>query len=64
MWLYRKGCNVIQTVYIAIRIGIEDVKNILGIYVVQNESAKFWLSILNGLKSLRLKDILLHAQTV
>ena len=31
----------------------------LGMYVGQNESAKFWLSILNGLKNLGVEDILI-----
>lgn len=34
-------------------------KDVLGMYVGQNESAKFWLSILNGLKNLGVGDILI-----
>ncbi len=33
-------------------------KDVLGMYVGENESAKFWLSIMNGLKNRGVKDIL------
>ena len=38
-------------VYIAIWIDREWRKDVIGMYVGQNESVKFWLSILNGLKN-------------
>ena len=34
-------------------------KDVLGIYVGENESAKFWLSIMNGLKNRSVEDILI-----
>ena len=34
-------------------------KDVLGMYVGENESAKFWLSIMNGLKNRGVEDILL-----
>lgn len=34
-------------------------KDVLGMYVGQNESAKFWLSILNGIKNHGVEDILI-----
>ncbi len=34
-------------------------KDVLGMYVGENESAKFWLSILNGLKNRYVRDILI-----
>ena len=34
-------------------------KDILGMYVGENESAKYWLSIINGLKSRGVHDILI-----
>ena len=34
-------------------------KDVLGMYVGENESAKFWLSIMNGLKNRGVKDILI-----
>ena len=33
--------------------------HVLGMYVGQNESAKFWLLILNGLKNRGVRDILI-----
>ena len=35
------------------------IKDVLGIYVGENESAKFWLSVLNGLKNRGVEDILI-----
>ena len=47
-----------RAVYIAIVIDMEGHKDVLGMYVGQNDSAKFWLSILNGLKNRGVEDIL------
>ena len=44
-----EGRIVKRAVYIAIGIDMEGRKDVLGMYVGQNESAKFWLSILNGI---------------
>lgn len=38
-------------IYIVIGIGMEEHKDVLGMYVGQNESAKFWLSLLNWPKN-------------
>lgn len=46
-----EGRIVKRAVYIAIRIAMSGFKDVLRMYVGQNESAKFWLSILNGLKN-------------
>lgn len=50
-----EGQIVKQAVYIAIGIGMDGKKDVLGM----NESAKFWLSILNGLKNRGVEDILI-----
>ena len=34
-------------------------KDILGMYVAEDKSAKFWLSIMNGLKNREIEDILI-----
>ena len=34
-------------------------KDVLGMYVGENESARYWLSILNGLKNRGVEDILI-----
>ena len=54
-----EGRIVKQAVYIAIGIDMSGRKDVLGMYVGQNESAKFWLSILNGLKNRGVGDILI-----
>ncbi len=46
-----EGRIVKRAVYIAIWIDREWRKDVIGMYVGQNESVKFWLSILNGLKN-------------
>ena len=54
-----EGRIVKRAVYIAIGIDMEGHKDVLGMYIGQNESAKFWLSILNGLKNRGVQDILI-----
>ncbi|WP_198146308.1 IS256 family transposase [Dorea sp. D27] len=54
-----EGRIVKRAVYIALGIDMEGRKDVLGMYVGQNESAKFWLSILNGLKNRGVEDILI-----
>ena len=54
-----EGRIVKRAVYIVIGIDMEGCKDVLGMYVGQNESAKFWLSILNGLKNRGVEDILI-----
>ena len=45
------GRIVKKAVYIALGIDMDGRRDVLGMYVGENESAKFWLSILNGLKT-------------
>ena len=52
-----EGRIVKCAVYIAIGIDMSGYKDVLGMYVGQNESAKFWLSILNGLKNRGVEDM-------
>ena len=54
-----EGRIVKRAVYIAIGIDMDGKKDVLGMYVGQNESAKFWLSILNGLRNRGVQDILI-----
>ncbi|WP_143323074.1 IS256 family transposase, partial [Clostridium sp. HBUAS56010] len=54
-----EGRNVKRAVYIAIGINMTGHKDVLGMYVGENESAKFWLSIMNGLKNRGVEDILI-----
>lgn len=54
-----EGRIVKKAVYIALGIDLDGKRDVLGMYVGENESAKFWLSILNGLKNRGVKDILI-----
>ncbi len=54
-----EGRIVKKAVYIALGLDMEGKRDVLGMYVGENESAKFWLSILNGLKNRGVKDILI-----
>lgn len=53
-----EGRIVKKAVYIALGVDMEGHKDILGMYIGENESAKFWLSVLNGLKNRGVEDIL------
>lgn len=48
-----------KAVYVILGINSDGYKDILGFYVGDSESAKYWLNILNELKSRGLKDILI-----
>ncbi len=52
-----EGRIIKKAVYIALGIDLEGHKDVLGMYVGENESAKFWLSIMNGLKNRGVRDI-------
>ena len=54
-----EGQIVKKAVYIAIGINMDGIKEVLGMWVGENESAKFWLSVMNGLKNRGLQDILI-----
>jgi len=54
-----EGRIVKRAVYIALGIDMTGHKDVLGMYVGENESAKFWLSIMNGLKNRGVADILI-----
>ena len=48
-----------KAVYIAIGINMDGMKEVLGMWVGENESAKFWLSVMNSLKNRGVEDILI-----
>lgn len=54
-----EGRIVKRAVYVIIGISMDGKKDVLGMYVGENESAKFWLSIMNGLKNRGVEDILI-----
>lgn len=45
--------------YVVLGIGKDGRKDVLGLYIGQNESSKYWLGIFNELKNRGLKDILI-----
>lgn len=52
-----EGQIVKKAVYIAIGIDLDGKKDVLGMWVGENESAKFWGTVLNGLKNRGVEDI-------
>lgn len=46
-----------KAVYIAIGINLDGSKDVLGMWVGENESAKFWATVLNSLKNRGVEDI-------
>lgn len=54
-----EGQIVKKAVCIAIGINLEGKKSVLGMWVGENESAKFWASVRNNLKNRKVEDILI-----
>ncbi len=48
-----------KAVYVAIGIDMEGFRHVLGMWIGENESAKFWLSVLNDIKNRGINDILI-----
>jgi putative transposase len=56
----KDGKQVInKSLHIAMGVNMEGNKDILGLWLADNEGAKFWLSVLNELKNRGVKDILI-----
>jgi len=53
------GRVIKKAVYIAIGITLEGRKEVLGMWIGENESAKFWLSVMNEIKNRGVQDILI-----
>ena len=52
-----EGQIVKKAVYIAIGIDLDGRKDVLGMWVGENESAKYWATVLNSLKNRGIEDI-------
>ena len=52
-----EGQIVKKAVYIAIGLDLDGRKDVLGMWVGENESAKFWATVLNGLRNRSVEDI-------
>ena len=50
-----------KAVYIALGYNLEGFKEILGMWVGENESSKYWLLVLNGLKERGVEDVLIFS---
>ena len=56
----RQNSRVInKSVFLALGINIEGQKELLGMWLAENEGAKFWLNVLTELKNRGLNDILI-----
>ncbi|QCT04350.1 mutator family transposase [Paenibacillus algicola] len=53
------GAIVNKSAYMVIGIDLDGNKDVLGMWIGENESAKFWLSVLNELKNRGVQDILI-----
>lgn len=54
-----EGHIVKKAVYIAIGINMDGKKDVLGMWVDENESAKFWAGVLNSMRNRGVEDILI-----
>ena len=54
-----EGQIIKKAVYIAIGIGLNGKKDVLGMWVGENESAKFWANVLNNMRNRGVEDILI-----
>lgn len=54
-----EGQIVNKVAYMVIGIDLDGNKDVLGIWIGENESAKFWLSVLNELRNRGVQDILI-----
>ena len=54
-----EGQIIRKTVYIAIGVNMDGRKDVLGMWVGENESAKFWAGVLNSLRNRGVEDILI-----
>ena len=55
----KEGSIVKKAVYIAIGVDLNGVKDVLGMWVGENESARFWLRVMRELKNRGVDDILI-----
>ena len=48
---------ITKAAYVVLGIGMDGRKDILGVWIGENESSKFWLSVMNDLKNRGIKDV-------
>ena len=54
-----EGKKIKKAAYVVLGVDIYGIKEILGIYVGENETSKFWLSVLTDIKNRGVKDVLI-----
>ena len=54
-----EGHIIKKAVYIAIGVKMDGLREVLGMWVGENESAKFWLSVMNSIRNRGVEDILI-----
>ena len=59
MKIREEGRVLNKAVYLAIGVGMDGIKDVLGIWIEKNEGAKFWLSVFTELKNRGMKDVLI-----
>jgi transposase-like protein len=58
----KEDARVIEkTIYLAIGLRLDGIKEVLGLWIGKNESASFWLSVLTDFKARGVEDILISA---
>lgn len=50
-----------KAAYVVLGVDLDGFKDVLGIWIGENESAKFWLGVLNDLKNRGLQDVLIFS---
>ena len=53
------GKSVMKSVYVALGVNFEGKKEVLGLWIAENEGAKFWMGVLTQLKNRGVQDILI-----
>jgi len=48
-----------KTIYLALGVNMEGHKDLLGMWMSENESSKFWLSVLTEFQNRGVKDVLI-----
>ncbi len=57
--VHQNGSVINKAVFLALGINTEGQKELLGMWLAENEGTKFWLSVLTELKKRGLQDILI-----
>jgi putative transposase len=50
-----------KAAYVVLGVSVDGFKDVLGIWIGENESSKFWLGVLNDLKNRGLQDVLIFS---